>query len=80
MYLCFQTTVISEPSFETEAREKITSKKYMLRPQLRLQLQSKAMKPLSSVTANHQNQVPLDTVYQCAKLGQEGVVEEKNSI
>lgn len=39
--LCFQTTVISEPSFETKAREMITSK-YMLCPQLRLQRQSKA--------------------------------------
>lgn len=40
MYLCFEATVILKFSREIKARE-ITSEKYMLGPQVRLQLQSK---------------------------------------
>lgn len=42
--------------------------------------QSKQWNISPHLAASHQNQVPLDTVYQCAKLGQEGVVEEKKFI
>lgn len=41
MHLRFQVTVIPELSLEIEVRKKITSKKYVLCPQLRLLLQSK---------------------------------------
>lgn len=80
MYLCFEATVISKFSLEIEARE-ITSEKSMLCPQARLHFKAKqAMKQHTSVTASHQNQAPLDTVYQRAKLGQGQIVQEENAI
>lgn len=72
--LCFQTAVIAEPCFEIKAREQLTSIKYMSSNETAAS--KRAMKPLTSVTASHRNQVPLDTVYQCAQHSQ-GVVEEK---
>jgi len=66
--------VTPEPSFEIKARNKMTSEKHVMSSAAPA-ASKHTMKRLTSVTASHQNHVPLDTLYQRVKLGQG--VEEK---